>query len=135
MYPKVNHLISDPECRDLNIIRSVILSLRLWAVWGRSKRIAILLVFGCLLPVAALAIYTVIKNKLDVTGEFVSIRNISLLATNSSIDFFARVYDSFGICPSYLSGVDSVVRLFIYLVVLEGGKLNILIITILFDSS
>ncbi|THU92266.1 hypothetical protein K435DRAFT_840646 [Dendrothele bispora CBS 962.96] len=80
----------------------IILSLRLWAVWGRSRWIAALLVVGCLMPVAGIAMYSIIKDKYDVS------------------DFFVQVYDSAGICPSYLNGIESVIRLFIYLVVLEA---------------
>ncbi|THU90140.1 hypothetical protein K435DRAFT_802259 [Dendrothele bispora CBS 962.96] len=49
------------------------------------------------MPVAGIAMYSIIKDKYDVS-----------------------VYDSAGICPSYLNGIESVIRLFIYLVVLEA---------------
>ncbi|THU92267.1 hypothetical protein K435DRAFT_800644 [Dendrothele bispora CBS 962.96] len=97
--------LSTYQCKGLSQSSTVILSLRVWAVWGRSKWIAALLVIGFLVPISGIAIYTSIKDQYDIP------------------DFYVQVHDSLGVCPSYLqfSGInESVIDLFIYLVVLEA---------------
>ncbi|KAF5320022.1 hypothetical protein D9758_018376 [Tetrapyrgos nigripes] len=92
-------------------IAEIILAVRLWAVWGKSKYIAWILVAGGLIPGPVLLIY-----------YFTQVKYL-----NSKPDL--TIYNSVGFCPGFLVGLDSMVHLFTYLLVFEIAALVIFLLT------
>ncbi|THV06149.1 hypothetical protein K435DRAFT_789586 [Dendrothele bispora CBS 962.96] len=58
---KRSRFISFGTCKALSEGTSLILSLRVWAVWGNSRKVACLLVIGFLIPMPIMALYVFLR--------------------------------------------------------------------------
>ncbi|THV07058.1 hypothetical protein K435DRAFT_924776 [Dendrothele bispora CBS 962.96] len=81
-------------CNVLSKVMSLILFLRVWAIWGNSRKIACLLVIGFLIP-----------------------------APIDNSDFYESVlHNKFGLCPPFLIDSNGIIVMFAYLAVYEAGQ-------------
>ncbi|THU91410.1 hypothetical protein K435DRAFT_968179 [Dendrothele bispora CBS 962.96] len=83
-----------------------ILSLRVWALWENSWKVACLITIGFIVPGPIVSF-----------GLLLGTPQYQSAALSDPFGYF--IHDKFGLCPSYLSGSFYIIVMFIYLTVYE----------------
>ncbi|THV07037.1 hypothetical protein K435DRAFT_960018 [Dendrothele bispora CBS 962.96] len=87
-------------------VAETILSLRVWALWENSWKVACLITIGFIVPGPIVAF-----------GLLLGTPQYQSAALSDPFGYF--IHDKFGLCPSYLSGSFYIIVMFIYLTVYE----------------
>ncbi|THV01952.1 hypothetical protein K435DRAFT_792899 [Dendrothele bispora CBS 962.96] len=94
-------------CNVLSKTMSLILFLRVWAIWGNSRKIAGLLVIGFLIPAPIVSICVLLRAP----------------KSQNNSDFYESVlHNKFGLCPPFLIDSNGIIVMFAYLAVYEAGQ-------------
>ncbi|THV01951.1 hypothetical protein K435DRAFT_792898 [Dendrothele bispora CBS 962.96] len=92
-------------CNVLSKTMSLILFLRVWAIWGNSRKIAGLLVIGFLIPAPIVSICVLLRAP----------------KSQNNSDFYESVlHNKFGLCPPFLIDSNGIIVMFAYLAVYEA---------------
>ncbi|THV07055.1 hypothetical protein K435DRAFT_788830 [Dendrothele bispora CBS 962.96] len=98
-------------CKVLSEATTLILFLRVWAVWGNSWKVACLLAIGFLAPMPIMALYLLLS-----TPQY---QNNTLPAGDS---YESIVYNKFGFCPPFLTHSNGIIMMLAYLTTFETGQ-------------
>ncbi|THU79063.1 hypothetical protein K435DRAFT_811025 [Dendrothele bispora CBS 962.96] len=89
----------------------VILSLRVWALWGNSWKVACLLAIGFLIPMPIMAFSVLLRDSQYHYN------------TLSDSDFYESItHNQFGLCPLLLGNANDTIMLFAFLMIYETSQ-------------